>query len=104
MGKWGSSTRGLPGPALAVAGVVGVAGLFALSATACKQEGDSSSAGDKPAGLPAQKMAAPMPAPAAPAPAPKPAGGEAEAVPDAPDPAQSVSGKIVIADGLRKQV
>lgn len=74
--------------------------LMALGAgPGCKTQDGASGGGDKdkPAGLPAApEMKTPPPV--------AQAQDEAETVPDAPDPAQSISGTITIADALSKKV
>jgi hypothetical protein len=65
----------------------------ALLLAACSKSSSSSGPGaEKPAGLPPTPGAAPLP-PTAPA---APAGGEAEMVPAAPDPGQTIAGTIVL--------
>jgi hypothetical protein len=68
----------------------------------------NAAAPDKPAGLPpsANAGASPPPVATAPAAAPAPAasGGEAEMVPSAPDPKQSISGTIVLPAARAKDV
>ena len=99
---------------------VGVVVVMAAGVAACSKR---QPAGEKPAGLPAAPSAASAPS-AAPAPAPAPAapaapaapvapaaaakgaggGGEAEVVPSAPDPAQTIAGTIRLPAARKKDV
>jgi hypothetical protein len=66
----------------------------------------NAAAPDKPAGLPPSATPGASPRPVAPAPAPSSAAssGEAEMVPSAPDPKQSISGTIVLPPARAKDV
>jgi len=74
--------------------------LVLAAAAGCKKD-----AADKPAGIPpsATPPAAPAPPPGAPAQAP-PSSGEAEMVPAAPAPEQTISGTIVLPAARKKDV